>query len=351
MPLESIGGGAYRIAGVLGQGGFGTVYRAYQASLEREVAIKVLRGDLISAAGGVDRFRREARAAARLSGHPNIVTIYDYGEQDGLAYLILEFVDGPTLQALSRETLPDGEIIRIVREVAAALDYAHTTGLVHRDVKPANIMLARDGRVVLTDFGIVKLLEGTSTLTVSGPATGGALGTPAYMAPEQVENGEVGPAADLYALGVVCYELLAGRVPFAGSPLSIMHQQVHARPPAMSSFGRAVPPAVERVVERALAKQPSERFESATALARALEAALVGEQPTQLLPPVAAGGPTQGASGGAAAPAPLSEPRPTRPRQPAGRSGGWLVPTLVIVNLVALVVVALSLSGALGGGA
>jgi eukaryotic-like serine/threonine-protein kinase len=336
VQLESVGDGAYRIVEVLGQGGFGTVYKAHQASLDRLVAIKVLREDYVRSAADMERFRREARAAARLGGHPNIVTIYDYGEHGGLAYLVLEYIDGPTLQARLREPLAPAEVVPIVRAVASALDHAHSQGLVHRDVKPSNIMLARDGRVVLTDFGIVKLLDRDGPATLAGPATTGALGTPGYMAPEQVVNGQIGPATDLYALGVVCFELLAGGLPFNGPPLSIMHQQVNSLPPSFAALGRSVSPAAEQVVRQALAKQPEQRFRTGSELVSALEQALggasVAAEPNTL--------PTELLTGLPAAPAPAARPAP----RPLG--GGWLIGVQVVLNLLLLAYTALALGGA-----
>lgn len=346
MPLESIAAGAYRIVEVLGQGGFGTVYKAHQASLDRFVAIKVLREDYLNSVRDVERFRREARAAARLGGHPNIVTIYDYGEDAGLAYLVLEYIDGPTLHTRLRQPLPTSEVVTVVAGVAGALDYAHSRGLVHRDVKPSNIMLSRDGRVVLTDFGIVKLLDRDDAATLAAPTTGGIIGTPEYMAPEQITNAEIGPAADLYALGVVCYELLVGRVPFTGSPLSIAHQQVNSRPPVLATFDPRVPPVVERVVQQALAKDPAQRFPTGAAFASALEDAL-GIATTRLTPSAPRSGrgvvSAEPASGRDSAAGTVLAARAT-----PSNSGRLLIVTLLLVNLLALAVIALSLSGLLG---
>jgi eukaryotic-like serine/threonine-protein kinase len=346
VPLESIASGAYRIVEVLGQGGFGTVYKAHQASLDRFVAIKVLRDDFLSSARDVERFRREARAAARLGGHPNIVTIYDYGEDAGLAYLVLEYIDGPTLHARLRQPLATSEVVTVVAGVAAALDFAHSRGLVHRDVKPSNIMLSRDGRVVLTDFGIVKLLDRDGASTLTAPTTGGIIGTPEYMAPEQITNAEIGPAADLYALGVVCYELLVGRVPFTGSPLSIAHQQVTSRPPVLATFDSRVPPIVERVVQQALAKDPIQRFPTGAALAGALEDAL-GLSTTRFTPSTPRSGRAEC----------LAEPASGRDsaagtiltaRVAPNHSGRLLILALLVVNLLAFAVSVLSLSGLFG---
>jgi formylglycine-generating enzyme required for sulfatase activity len=268
MP-ESFGHqGAYRVVSEIGRGGFATVYKAYQASLDRHVAIKVLRPEVVQDSTGVERFQREARAAARLGGHPNIVTIYDYGEQDGMAYLVLEFIDGGTLQDRLTRSISAGDIERIVTGVASALEYAHANQLVHRDVKPSNVLIGNDGRVVLSDFGIAKLLDAATSLT------GAAIGTPEYMAPEQITGAAVDARSDIYALGVMVYRIFSGRPPFQGNMMSVLHRHVHEPPPPMAEGGRPIPPDVERVVLRALAKDPADRYSSATELATNLAEAL-----------------------------------------------------------------------------
>jgi serine/threonine protein kinase/N-acetylneuraminic acid mutarotase len=259
---------AYRVVEEIGKGGFATVYKAHHAALDRYVAIKVLRPELLRDEHGRQRFEREARIAARLSGHPNIVTIYDYGEQDGLAYLILEYIDGTTLQKRLAEPISFAEIDRIVSGVSAALDFAHGHHLVHRDVKEANVLFGKDGRVVLSDFGIAKLLDSVTSVTAS------VIGTPEYMSPEQVMSANVDGRSDIYALGAMVYRIFAGRPPFAGSPLSILHQHVHETPPPLPTDGRPIPPGVEQVVQRALAKDPDARYATAGELAADLSAAL-----------------------------------------------------------------------------
>ncbi len=260
--------GTYRVVGELGRGGFATVYKAYHASLDRHVAIKVLRPELVQDETGLQRFQREARAAARLGGHPHIVTIYDYGEQDGRAYLVLEYIEGMTLEQRLKEPLPIAEVPRIVNAVASALDFAHRHQLIHRDVKPANVLLGKDGRVVLSDFGIAKLLDSATSLT------GLVVGTPEYMAPEQVTGAPVDARTDIYALGVLVYRLIAGRPPFEAAWMTVLHKQVYEPPPPMARSSQAVPPEIDEVVAKALAKDPADRHGSAGELAAAVERAL-----------------------------------------------------------------------------
>ncbi|MFN8525362.1 MAG: bifunctional serine/threonine-protein kinase/formylglycine-generating enzyme family protein [Chloroflexota bacterium] len=272
MPIpESFGhNGAYRIVSVIGRGGFATVYKAYQSSLDRHVAIKVLRSDMVEDATGLERFQREARAAARLSGHQNIVTIYDYGEQDGAAFLVLELIEGTTLHDRLAQPLPFSDVDRIVTGVAAALDYAHSNQLVHRDVKPGNVLLSEDGRVVLSDFGIAKLLDSATALT------GNVIGTPEYMSPEQINGSDIDGRSDIYSLGVMLYRMLTGRAPFSGAPMAVLHQHMTAPPPPMgaSVHGRPVPEPVERVVQRSLEKERERRYDTAGQMAAGLTRAL-----------------------------------------------------------------------------
>ena len=268
MPTSFGPHGAYHVVSEIGKGGFATVYKAYHAALDRYVAIKVLRPELLQVDQGRERFEREARIAARLSGHPNIVAIYDYGEQDGLAYLILEYIDGTTLQKRLAQPISFAEIGRIVSGVASALDFAHAHHLVHRDVKEANVLFGNDGRVVLSDFGIAKLLDSVTSVTAT------ILGTPEYMSPEQVISAHVDGRSDIYALGAMVYRMFTGRPPFAGPPLSILHQHVHDTPPPLTTEGRPIPAGVEEVVQRALAKNPDARYGSAGELAEDLSRAL-----------------------------------------------------------------------------
>jgi N-acetylneuraminic acid mutarotase/tRNA A-37 threonylcarbamoyl transferase component Bud32 len=253
--------GAYRIESLLGRGGFATVHKAYHATLDRYVAIKVLRPEVVESQQAIERFQREARVAARLSAHPNIVTIYDYGEQDGRAYLVLEFIDGLTLEERLGEPFSADELVRIFSAVGSALDYAHSRQLVHRDVKPSNVLIGNDGRVVLSDFGIAKLLDSVSSFT------GQVIGTAEYMAPEQILGSPIDGRADVYAMGVMLYRTFAGRPPFQGAMTSVMYKHVHEAPPPLNIDASRLPPEVEHVVRKALEKNPADRHQSAGELA------------------------------------------------------------------------------------
>ena len=250
--------GKYELLEKIGEGGFGIVYKARDPLLEREVAIKILRADIASAPDFVERFRREARLAASLR-HPNIVSVIEVGEQEGRYYLVMEYLEGQVLSEQLRDgkPLPLHQAVEILRPLAEALDYAHGRGLVHRDVKPSNVILCDGGkRPVLTDFGLVKSTSESGLTT-----TGVSLGTVEYMAPEQILGQEPGPAADQYALGVVAYQMFTGQVPFPGkTPFEIQSGHVNQQPPDPCKLNPAFPTALSTVLMKALAKNPAERF-------------------------------------------------------------------------------------------
>lgn len=259
--------GPYRVEGILGEGGMAVVYRGFQESLNRHVAIKVLRGDLARDQTFIARFRREALAVAGLS-HPNILHVYDAGMDHGVYYLVMDYVPGGSLQDLmARGPLEPERAATIVAQIADALDYAHQQGIVHRDVKPSNILMTRDGRPLLTDFGIAKALYGSTHLT----RTGSSIGTPAYMAPEQAEGQPTDGRTDIYALGIVLFEMVTGKVPFhADTPMAVLYKQLHATPPPLTQVSPYVPEWLGSAVQRALEKQPAARFQRASELATAL---------------------------------------------------------------------------------
>lgn len=291
--------GKYRVGRQLGEGGMGAVYLAEHVGIGREVALKVVRPDLLADASAAERFVREARAAGAIQ-HRNVVNVTDFGvdrvaEQD-VAYLVMEYLHGQTLESVleSRRRLPVAQVVDIVEQVAAALSAAHARGVVHRDLKPANIWLTPDARggfhVTLLDFGIAKLrddrfgrgeqtprphvplAEGDVEAAVStATQVGESIGTPAYMSPEQCVGDVVDLRSDVYSFGVVVYQMLAGALPFRGDTTALLRQHFIAEVPALPTEA-SVSPAVEAVVRRALAKEPDARFHSATAFAAALRA-------------------------------------------------------------------------------
>ena len=262
--------GPYEVQDFIGQGAMGVVYRAYHAELERTGAVKVMQA-ITPDADTVARFRHEAQAIAKMR-HPNIVDVYDFGEFQGTPYMIVEYVPGGSLAAkMNHGTLDQDGAIRYLRGIAAGLDYAHEHGVVHRDVKPANVLLTAEDAPVLADFGLAKLLQGSSLKSMTGVTTG----TPAYMAPEQVTGGKVGPASDRYSLATIAYEMLTGVIPFDGEALmELLYAQVHREPPSPSSRNPSLGPQVDEVIKRGLAKDPATRWESSSALVDALAAAL-----------------------------------------------------------------------------
>lgn len=267
--------GGYRLLERIGRGGMGDVYRAQHLRLGREAAIKVLHAHLASDPDFLRRFEREAASVARLE-HPSILPVWEYGEQEGSPYLVTPLLRGGNLaDRLRREGLTPDEIGSYLREMASALDYAHQQGLIHRDVKPANMLLGNQpGRLLLADFGIAKVFGAGESLT----RTGVGLGTAEYMAPEQFQ-GQADRRSDLYALGVVLYQMLTGHVPFSGTtPYEIITKHLQAALPPVRQFNPTVPPALEAVVARALARNPDERYQSGAALAAAFGEALVTPQ-------------------------------------------------------------------------
>jgi serine/threonine-protein kinase len=268
--------GKYEIIKEIGRGGFSVVYQVRDPTLDRVVALKVLAPHLTWEPGFAARFQREARTAARLQ-HPHIVTVYETDEEDGQLYIAMEYLAGRTLGQVIREEgpLPVERTADLLAQVADALDYAHGQGVLHRDVKPANVMVAeRQGRlhVTLMDFGLVKAMSESSTLT----STGTTLGSPEYMAPEQADpnrRDEVGPATDLYALGIVAYQMLTGRVPFPGNTPATLNAHLHLSPPDPRQVRPDLPERVAAVLRQALSKAPDERYSTGAALVAALRAA------------------------------------------------------------------------------
>jgi len=278
--------GKYRITEHVGTGGMSEVYKAYQPGLDRYVAIKVLHSFLAGEGNFLIRFQREAKFAAMLR-HPNIVRVYDFDlNAEDNAYIVMEFIDGPSLKTRLQDMAKEGqmlareEVIRVVTAVANALDYAHRRGTVHRDVKPANIMFTQDGEVVLTDFGIAKMVN-----VVGLTASGAIIGTPAYMAPEQGIGQGGGERADIYSLGVVLYQLVTGHLPFsAETPIGVVFKHINEPLTSPTVINPNLSPDVEAVIVRALAKAPEDRYQTAKEFAADLERAMA-DQPTEPVAP------------------------------------------------------------------
>ena len=326
--------GRYELEELVGSGGMSSVYRAYDRQLERRVALKVLHERLGGDDEHVSRFRHEARAVAQLS-HPNVVTVIDRGVDGGRQFIVFEYVDGENLRQLIDRTGPLSvrRALEIAIAVADGLAFAHEHGVVHRDVKPQNVLLNRDGDVKVTDFGIARSLDADSGLTL----TGTVLGTSSYLSPEQASGLRVTAAADVYSLGVVVYELLAGEVPFGGNQVVVALKHVNEPPPSVLDRRHDVPVRLATAVARALQKDPERRFASMADFADELRACLagLGSEDTQetvvALPP------------------PQAEPAATRV---AGRPRRRvpLVAALLGLAVVAAVVVGLVLTARHGGG-
>ncbi len=268
MPaFDFVLGGRYRLLAPLGEGGMARVYRARDLRLNREVAVKILHDDLTRDPGFLSRFEREAQMVAGLA-HPNIVPVYDVGDEDGAPYIIMEYIRGRTL----KEALEAGGPLNSERAVAImlpildALGYAHRQGLIHRDVKPHNILLTTDGTPRLADFGIAHLVDSSTTRTAA------ILGSAQYLSPEQSRGEEATERSDVYACGIVLYEMLAGRPPFDGSnALAVANQHLNAPPPSLAMLAAAVTPALEQAVGRALEKNPGARYAGTADMQAALQ--------------------------------------------------------------------------------
>jgi len=278
--------GPYELQSKLGAGGMGVVYRAVHRRLGQARAIKVLPTVFAHDEMFLQRFEREARLASELR-HPNIVMIFDIAEENGVNYIVMELLQGRSLHEVIREDgpLPLERAIGLLGQLADALDFAHQRGVVHRDIKPGNALVGADDHVTLVDFGIARAAEGTR-LTEANTR----IGTAEYMAPETITEGESGSGTDLYALGVIAYEMLTGRVPFTGvNSQTIMYAQIHTPPPPPRSFRTDLPSAVERVVLRQLDKDPSRRYATGQAFVRALYDARSGLAGPEVGPAVAPG--------------------------------------------------------------
>jgi len=269
--------GNYRILEAIGQGGMARVYRAHQENLGRDVAVKVLPPWYANDRSFVERFNLEARLIARLS-HPNIVTVHDASEQNGHLYIVMQLVDGGTLKQRLDQFQREGrmidtaEVVSIFTQLADALTYAHEQGVIHRDIKPVNVLMDRASRPILSDFGIAKVLA-SKQLNLTRPGAG--VGTPEYMSPEQCQGGAVDGRADIYALGVMLFEAQTGRTPFLGDNYpALAHSHIYERPPQPRTINPNIHPAIEHIILTALMKNPQQRYQTAHGMAEALQQAL-----------------------------------------------------------------------------
>jgi serine/threonine protein kinase len=318
----SVVDGRYRVLKRIGSGGMADVWLVDDTHLQRRVALKVLHGRFSQDREFVERFRREAEAAAALQ-HPNIVAVFDRGEFEGSYYIAMQYVEGRTLKQLSDAGLDPEQAVRLIRQVLEAAGFAHRHGIVHRDLKPQNVIVDAEGKAIVTDFGIAR--AGVSEIT----QTGSVMGTPHYLSPEQAQGMEVTSVSDLYSIGVMLYEALTGRVPFEGeSAVAVAMKQVSQMPQRPSSVNPRVSPALDAVVMRALEKDPGQRFQSADAFIAALDAAL--EAPGPLaggtaafapLPPVVATPAEKGAE----------EPDSDEERRKKRRRRAWLLVGIAVL--------------------
>jgi eukaryotic-like serine/threonine-protein kinase len=363
---EEMIAGRYRLARRLGTGGMSTVRLAFDTNLEREVAVKLLAEHLADDENFVSRFRREALAAARLV-HPNIVQVFDFGleERTGQHYIVMEYVPGQSCAEILRErkVLPVAEAVPMVSQACRGLDHAHRNGVVHRDVKPGNLLRSDDGVIKLADFGIAKATEQSSITQV-----GSVLGTAAYLAPEQARGEEAGPPADQYALGVVTYQMLAGRLPYEATSLTeLTFKQQREAPPPLDKVMPDVPPALAHAVARAMALDAGARFPSALAMGEALRNGATGIEPppapadadestaatrmlaqdptptpteaTRALPRRRAAEPRSAQPPGGAVAPPRTPRRREQPEPRRGRRSGRVLRRLIVLLLVIVVIV------------
>src|SRR5215207_6444120 len=269
--------GKYTLEARLGEGGMAAVYQSQHPQFHRPVAIKVLPPTIGQDASFRVRFAREGQMIAGLN-HPSIIRVYDIDQADGLFYMVMDLLPGGTLEARLREGGLDRRwSVDVIVKMAEALDYAHTRGVIHRDIKPSNILLDAESQPVLADFGIARMAQAESDPNLT--AAGTVMGTPAYMAPEQLSGDQLDARSDIYALGVVLYQLLAGRAPFTGDTMAVVTAHLTKQPQALRELVSDLPPALNAVVLQALAKQPEHRFKSAGVFAQALRSAAADLEP------------------------------------------------------------------------
>jgi ligand-binding sensor domain-containing protein/tRNA A-37 threonylcarbamoyl transferase component Bud32 len=349
--------GSYQILEQIGQGGMATIFKAYQPSMDRYVAVKILPSHFTQDKTFVARFTQEARTLARLE-HPHILPVHNYGEQEGITYLVMRYIDAGTLKDLidRQGTLELDVVVRIFGQIGRALGYAHSEGVIHRDIKPSNVLIDDRGDAFLTDFGIAKLVAGTSQFTASGAL----VGTPSYMAPEQGMGQPIDHRCDIYAMGVMLYEVVTGQVPFeAETPLAVLLKHISDPLPPPRLAKPDLPESVERVILKAMAKAPDDRFQSAEEMVEALQKAVAGV-PTEIalaapavtrqaaVPAAAAAEPPASLPGEAQVAAPTPQPPPVAVRR---QVKSWLPIVGIAAGLIVIVIAALWVLPNLGGDA
>jgi eukaryotic-like serine/threonine-protein kinase len=327
----------YRLIAPVGEGGMATVWRALDEQLEREVAVKILRPQFGADPGFATRFRNEARAAGALS-HPNVVQVYDFGTDDesGDQYIVMQLVDGKDLATVLKERGPleIDEAVAIGAAVADALDAAHRHGLIHRDIKPGNILVTSSGRALVTDFGISRAIA-DAAMTV----TGTTIGSVHYFSPEQASGEEVGPPSDIYALGIVIYQMLSGRRPFEGdSAAGVALKRLNEPPPPLSTGIRPIPTALEAVVMKALARDPAQRYPDAAAFAQALRNWQSDEETASMVAPAAVAAAAVVPPPLTAEPVPETAPPPPYipPGPPPKKRQPWWIWVLALLAVILL---------------
>ena len=339
--------GPYRIINQIGRGGMATVYKAYQPSVDRYVAVKVLPSQLAESREFAARFQQEARIIARLE-HPHILPVFDYGESDGVAYFVMRYMDAGTLKEkmIEGRPLPLNDIDRLFTQLAEALSYAHSRGIVHRDLKPANVLIDAQGNVFLTDFGIAKLLESASPRLTQ---TDAIMGTPAYISPEQAQGNPVDQRSDIYSLGIILYEMVTGSVPFtAETPLAVLFKHISDPLPPPSLVRPDIPPAIEQVLLKALAKDPKDRFATASEFMAAWKRALEARETAQRerAPEVLTVPPSPTTTGAQTQPKPVTATRAaSKSGMPTVWIGGCLVAACAVFGLGGVALMATNLWG------
>ncbi len=366
--MEDLSGkqlGPYQIVAPLGEGGMAAVFKAYQPSMDRYVALKVLPRHFASDPEFIGRFSQEAKVIANLQ-HPHILPVHDFGEADGYTYLAMRFIEGGTLADWLKENGPLSleKIRNVITQVGGALDYAHTRNVIHRDIKPSNILVDEWGNCLLTDFGLAKMAESSSHFT----QTGGILGTPAYMSPEQGLGKKIDSRSDIYSLGVVLYQMAIGRLPYqAETPMAVVTKHIHDPLPPPSRYKSDLPESLERVILKALAKNPDDRFATAGEMVKALQSAT--EQPTiikveAVAEPIVSPEPEvdlMELETAVPTPSPTIRPKPLPPLEPTvveppsesppqpGRIKNYWLLGGGLVGIVAIVVIGLLIANSLGG--